>query len=160
MTFLLPVGRCVGPPSVPVRPSRVVAGWFLGVAFEVSPNLTKHREKSSGYWGREADSCQSDGRAIAVSTSVDTGTHERVANWSPDVGGTVDPCDPGTDPRNGPFAGISHGVVFFSLSCTVKCPRPWWYAATSSTCWNIATVVAKRFRCAEVLIMTQIDCGF
>ena len=36
-----------------------------------------------------------------------------VANWSPDSVATVDPCDPGTDPRNGPFAGILHGVIFY-----------------------------------------------
>ena len=62
--------------------------------------------------GREAESCWSDGRAIAGGNSVDTGTHERVANWSPDIGDTADPCDPGTDPRNGPFAGILHGRTF------------------------------------------------
>ena len=38
-------------------------------------------------------------------SSVDTGTHERVADWSPDSVATVDPCDPGTDPKNGPSAG-------------------------------------------------------
>ena len=51
--------------------------------------------------GREADSCRSDGHAIAGGLSVDTGTHERVANWSQDSVAAVDPCDPGTDPRNG-----------------------------------------------------------
>ena len=40
---------------------------------------------------------------------MDTGTHGRVANWSPDI---VDPCDPGTDPRNGPFAGIPSAILF------------------------------------------------
>ena len=44
--------------------------------------------------GRGANSCRSDGRAIAGGICVDTGTHERVANWSPDSFATVDPCDP------------------------------------------------------------------
>ena len=43
---------------------------------------------------------------------MDTGTHERVANWSPDIVDAVDPCDPGTDPRNGPFAGIPSAIPF------------------------------------------------
>ena len=43
---------------------------------------------------------------------MDTGTLERVANWSPDRVPTVDPCDTGTDPRNGPSAGIPHGGTF------------------------------------------------
>ena len=51
---------------------------------------------------------------------MDTGTHEIAANWSPDSVATVGPCDPGTDPWNGPFAGISHGVTFFLvLHCKV-----------------------------------------
>ena len=62
--------------------------------------------------GREAGSCQSDGRAIAGGMSVDTGTHKRVANWSPDSVATVDPCDLGTDPKNGPFAGIPPAIPF------------------------------------------------
>ena len=45
MTFLLPVGRYVWLPSVPVRYA------VCSVSFKVSPNLTKHWEESSGYWG-------------------------------------------------------------------------------------------------------------
>ena len=41
---------------------------------------------------------------------VDTGTLERVANWSPDSVATADPCDPGTDSKNGPFAGIPPAI--------------------------------------------------
>ena len=51
---------------------------------------------------------------LPLGTSVDTGTHERVANWSPDSVAAVDPCDPGTDPRNGPFAGVPHGRYLFN----------------------------------------------
>ena len=96
-------------------PPRFVAGWLLSVTFKVSPYLTK-------YWsglhpkleGRGADSSLSDSCAIAIGISVDTGTLERVANWSPDSVATVDPCDPGTDPRNGPFAGIPRGGTFLT----------------------------------------------
>ena len=49
---------------------------------------------------------------LPLGISVDTGTHERVANWSPDIVDAVDPCDPGTDPRNGPFAGIPSAIPF------------------------------------------------
>ena len=59
--------------------------------------------------GREADSSLSDGRE---KKGVDTGTLERVADWSPDIVDAVDPCDPGTDPRNGPLAGIPHSGTF------------------------------------------------
>ena len=90
---------------------------LLSVAFKVSP---KPHQTLGGIsvvtGGREAESCWSDGRAFAGGFCVDTGTHERVANWSPDSVATVDPCDLGTDPRNGPFAGIPHGVVF------LRCP--------------------------------------
>ena len=74
--------------------------------------------------------------SIAIGISVDTGTLERVANWSRDSVATVDPCDPGTDPRNGPFAGIPHGDSFLTLTSTVTCPRLWWYAATCPTRWS------------------------
>ena len=85
--------------------------------------------------GRGADSSLSDSCAIAIGISVDTGTLERVANWSPDSVAIVDPCDPGTDPRNGPFAGIPHGDTFLTWTSTVTCPRLWWYAATCPTRW-------------------------
>ena len=49
---------------------------------------------------------------------VDTGTLERVANRSPDSLGTVDPCDPGTDPRNGTFAGVPYSDTF--LPCLAR----------------------------------------
>ena len=107
LTFHLPVGSYVRPPSVPVLYA------VCSVTFKGSPSLNK-------YWSglhprleaRGADSCRSDGRASAGGISVDTGTHERVANWSPDIVDAVDPCDPGTDPKNGPFAGIPHGCIF------------------------------------------------
>ena len=76
---------------------------------------------------------------LPLGISVDTGTHERVANWSPDNVDAVDPCDPGTDPgtdpRNGPFAGIPHGDTFLTWTSTLTCPRLWWYAATCPTRW-------------------------
>ena len=117
-------------------PPRFVAGWLLSVTFKVSTYLTK-------YWsglhpkleGRGADSSLSDSCAIAIGISVDTGTLERVANWSPDSVATVDPCDPGTDPRNGSFAGIPHGNTFLTWTSTVTCPRLWLYAATCPTRW-------------------------
>ena len=80
MTFLLPDGRYVGPPSVPVI--YAVCG---RVTFKVSLNLTKNWGNPVVIGGRGADSCLSDGRAIAGGISVDTGTLERVANWSPDI---------------------------------------------------------------------------
>ena len=49
---------------------------------------------------------------LPLGISVDTGTLERVANWSPDIVDAVDPCDPGTDPRNGPDAGIPRSGTF------------------------------------------------
>ena len=52
---------------------------------------------------------------LPLGISVDTGTLERVANWSPDSVATVDPCDPGTDPRNGPFAGIPLRQYLFNI---------------------------------------------
>ena len=66
---------------------------------------------------------------------VDTGTLERVADWSPDIVATVDPRGPGTDPRNGPFAGHPPRRYLLTWTWTVKCPSSWWYAATCSTHW-------------------------
>ena len=115
MTFFLPGGRHVRPASVPVL--RAVCSVSLSRSLQTSPNA---------------------GPTVAplpLGISVDTGTLERVAKRSPDSVATVDPCDPGTDPRNGPFAGIPHGDTFLTWTSTVTCPRLWWYAATSPTLW-------------------------
>ena len=85
-------------------PPRIVAGWLSSVTFKVFPYLTK-------YWsglhpklgGRGADSSLSESCALAVGKSGDTGTLERVANWSPDSVATVDPCHPGHQPKERPF---------------------------------------------------------
>ena len=126
MSLLLLDRSHIGPLSVPVY--YAVCG---RVAFKVSPNLTKHWVSPGNNGGRGADLSLSDGRAIAGGMSVDTGTLERVANWSPDRF----VCDPGTDPRKGLFAGIPYGGTFLTLSCTVSCSRPGWYAATCPTRW-------------------------
>ena len=102
-----------GPWTVLFLPPRIVAGWFFTVAFKVSPNLTK-------YWGNPVvtERPTRAGPTVAplpLGISVDTGTLERVANWSPDSVATVDPCDPGTDPRNGPFAGITLRQYLFNI---------------------------------------------
>ena len=55
-----------GPWTVLFLPPRIVAGWLLTVAFKVSPNLTKYWGNPVATGGREADSCRSDGRAIAA----------------------------------------------------------------------------------------------
>ena len=52
---------------------------------------------------------------LPLGISVDTGTLERVANWSPDSLATVDPCDPGTEGtallQVSPFGSIFFNIV-------------------------------------------------
>ena len=89
---------------------------------------------------------------------MDTGTLERVANWSPVIVDAVDPCDPGTDPRTGPFLQVSPAVVPLNLTLTVRCPSAWWYAATCPTRWPRSVVqrdlrlVGALWACALVSI--------
>ena len=71
---------------------------------------------------------------------VDTGTLERIANWSADRFPTVDPCDPGTDPRNGRFwqvspAAVPFNVVFHGSLVEVVCSI-WWCPAVCMT-WYV-----------------------
>ena len=92
------------------------------VAFKVSPNL-KHWGIPVVTGGRGADSCRSDGRAIAVGQGCGHGRAR-----SPDIVDTVDPCDPGTDPRTGKGTVPRNGSSVryprnYFRSPAVTCPR-------------------------------------
>ena len=78
------------------------------MSFELSPNLTE-------YWstrGRGADSCLSDGRAVAGLAQAWTRARSRGSLTGVRTAfATVDPCDPGTDPRGIPTDGMVSELV-------------------------------------------------
>ena len=74
---------------------------------------------------------------LPLGISVDTGTHERVANWSPDSVAAVDPCDPGHRPKERPFCRYHPRRYLFNLDIHGNVPeavvvRGGWWSSLSS----------------------------
>ena len=86
---------------------------------------------------------------------VDTGTSRGVANWNPDIGDTVDPCDPGTDPRTGkgtvPRAAFLSGIpVGYFLTWQASSSTPHWCPSRCRRTWHIVwwSTQGRRMRAA------------